>query len=673
MTSTKYSTASAGAAGSAAADDAGRLDALRQMLRIRIAEERVLALRKEGKAEGSVHVCVGQESAPVGVVAELDERDRVLATYRGHGWALACGVPIAELLAEIIGRRTGTNGGRAGSPYLSSPQHRFVGENSIVGAGLPIANGVAMGLVERGAGGVAVVSFGDGATNQGGVHEAIVFAIARELPVVFVCENNEWSEMTPIRATVPNTSLSERARGYGLPAAMVDGSDVLAVRRAAAEAVQRGRDGGGPSFIEVQVPRLLGHYNGDIEHYRTADDRALHAERDPIASLSRALLADAVLDEAGLDELRQKASAEVATAEAEALAAPLPDPDTAATEVTAEGAVSTAPPLPTSGKELTYGLAVNTALRLELEQRPEVVLFGEDIAIPGGTFGVTRNLRKLYGERVFDTPISEAAILGAAVGSSMEGLRPIVEIMWIDFAFVAFDQLVNQAANVRYLSRGRVSAPLVVRTQQGVTPGSCAQHSQSMEALLAHIPGLKVGLPSSPHDAYAMLRAAIADPDPVIIIESRAQYQAVGPVDLDAPVEAVGGARLRRDGKDVLLVTWGSLTATVLEAADDLAARGVQASVLDLRWVAPLDEAAIATELERCGGKLLIAHEANVTGGFGAEVAARIAERHFHQLDGPIVRIGLPDVPMPSAVNLQQELVPSVSKIVEAAARLAAM
>lgn len=671
MTATEHSTKAAG--DSAVAIVADRVNALREMLRIRLTEQRVLALRKEDKAAGSVHVCIGQESVPVGVLAALDDRDRVLATYRGHGWALACGVPIADLLAEIIGRSTGTNGGRAGSPYLSSPEHRFVGENSIVGAGLPIANGVAMGLLARGDGGVAVVSFGDGATNQGAAHEALVFAIARKLPVVFVCENNRWSEMTPISATVPNSSLSDRAGGYGLPAVSVDGTDVTAVRRAASKAVNRARAGEGPSFIEVHVPRLLGHYNGDIEQYRTADDRESHTQRDPIAWLKSSLQADGLLDGTMFDALQQAVSDEVAAAEAEALAAPLPDPATAATEVTATSSKTKVPDLPSEGKELAYGLAINAALKIELEQRPDVVLFGEDIAIPGGTFGITRNLRKLYGERVFDTPISEAAILGAAVGGSMEGLRPIVEIMWMDFLFVAFDQLVNQASNVRYVSRGKVNAPLVVRMQQGVTPGSCAQHSQSMEAMLAHIPGLKVGLPTTAQDAYAMLRGAIADPDPVIIIESRAMYQDVGTVDLEGPVEAVGGARRRRAGSDVLIVTWGSLTSTALHAADELAHRGVQAAVLDLRWLSPLDEAAIATELERCGGKILIAHEANLTGGFGGEVAARVAERYFDQLDGPIVRIGLPDVPMPSAPTLQDALMPSVSKIVEAAASLAAL
>lgn len=648
------------------------VEALRQMLRIRLTEERILALRREDMIAGSVHLCIGQESVPVGVLRALDERDRVLATYRGHGWALACGVPIVDLLAEVLGRATGTNGGRAGSPYLTSPDHRFIGENSIVGAGLPIANGIAMGLVAREAGGVAVVSFGDGATNEGASHEAMVFAVARCLPVIFVCENNGWSEMTPISATVPDVRLHERAAAYGMPGVAVDGTDVHAISEASATAVARARAGAGPTFLEIEVPRLLGHYNGDIEHYRTAEDRQAHERRDPIVVLSSSLLSAGALDEQGLLGMRESVGAEVTDAESLALAAPAPDSEHAASHVVAAPAVTNVGALPATGKHLAYGLAVNRALQTELEERPDVVVFGEDIAIPGGTFGVTRNLRKVHGERVFDTPISEAAILGAAIGSSLEGLRPVVEIMWMDFLFVAFDQLVNQAANVRYISRGKVSAPLVIRLQQGVTPGSCAQHSQSLEALLAHIPGIKVGLPSTPHDAYTMLRAAVADPDPVVIIESRALYQTTGPVDVDGPVEPVGGARLRRDGTDMLLVTWGSLTNVVLEAAEKLASRGIEASVLDLRWLAPLDEDAIVSALKRSGGKLLIAHEANVTGGFGAEIAARIVDRHFYQLDGPVVRVGLPDVRVPSSPALQAALLPSADKIVAAAVDLVA-
>jgi 2-oxoisovalerate dehydrogenase E1 component len=267
---------------------------------------------------------------------------------------------------------------------------------------------------------------------------------------------------------------------------------------------------------------------------------------------------------------------------------------------------------------------------------------------------------------VFDTPIAEASILGAAVGAAMTGMRPVVEIMWSDFLMVAFDQLVNQAANVRYISRGQVTAPMVVRMQQGITPGSCAQHSQSLEALVAHIPGLKVGLPSTPDDAFAMLRAAIEDPDPVIVIESRALYLDKGIVDLDAPVQPVGGARLRRLGADALIVTWGRMTKHALDAADQLAADGINAGVLDLRWLAPLDMSSVVSAVQATAGPVVVAHEANVTGGFGGEVAARISEACFDHLRRPVRRVGLPDTRVASAPVLQQAILPSAERIADA-------
>ena len=605
------------------------------------------------------------------MAAALDDRDRVVATYRGHGWALACGVPAEELLGEILGRTTGTNHGRAGSPYLTSPAHGFVGENSIVGAGLPVANGVAMALTASGPGGVVAVSFGDGATNQGSAHEALVFAIARALPVIFVCENNLWSEMTPITATVPKSELWQRAAAYGLPAEQVDGSDVRAAHAAALRVVGHARGGGGPSFLEITVPRILGHYNADIEHYRSAEDRAAHAARDPILALRAALLAEGQLTATELDEVDREIAGVVAVAVDRAVAAPVPDPSAAFGQVTGPVQPQQLAPLPAGGTAVPLGLAINRALDEELTSRPQAVLFGEDIAIPGGTFGVTRNLLKKHGDRVFDTPISEAAILGAALGCSLEGMRPIVEIMWMDFLLVALDQLVNQAANVRYLSEGRVSAPIVVRMQQGATPGSCAQHSQSLEAILAHIPGLRVGLPATSQDAYQMLRAAVADPDPVVLIEARRLYLTATPLDTSVPAEQVGGARLRRSGTDLAIVTWGTMVDQSMEAAGQLASEeGISASVLDLRWLSPLDEQAIADVLRDSSGKLLIAHEANITGGFGAEVAARIAERHLDLLDAPIRRVGTPDSRIPAAPVLQRALIPDAIAIKQAAVKL---
>jgi 2-oxoisovalerate dehydrogenase E1 component len=314
---------------------------------------------------------------------------------------------------------------------------------------------------------------------------------------------------------------------------------------------------------------------------------------------------------------------------------------------------------------------VNLALKTELTNRPEVLLYGEDVGEAGGIFGVSRGLWKEFGgDRVFDTPIAESAILGSAVGAAMEGMRPVVEIMWADFMFVALDQIVNQAANVRYVSRSRLTAPLTIRMQQGVTAGSCAQHSQSVESVLAHVAGIKVGLPATPQDAYSMTRAAIADPDPTVLIESRLLYQDEGEVTTSGPVEAAAGARRHRTGTDIAILTWGAMLSQALQAADHLMADELHATVLDLRWLRPLDDEAIAAAVRDAGGCVLIVHEDTLTGGYGAEIAARVTERHFAELSGPVKRLGTPDVRMPSAPSLQEALVPNAESIVEVVRQL---
>jgi len=653
-----------------AIDQLTPLLAYRRMLTIRRFEERCLELSTATPPAmaGSLHFCAGQEAIPVGATAALTADDRVVATYRGHGWALERGVGVDELLAECLHRASGINGGRAGSPYVMAPWLGFIGENSIVGAGVPIAAGCALASVFLGTGRIAVVSFGDGAVNQGALHEGIAFAAARRLPVVLVCENNGWSEMTPISETVPFPRLADRAAGYVIPAVTVDGCDPFAVRDAIAGAAARARQGEGPSFVECDAVRLMAHYNRDIEHYRPADDLEAARARDPIPRARAA--AEAGSSAAEVAALEREVQELIDAAAELALSAPAPDPGTARQHVsskTLEGVERA----PGAGLEtLTFGQAVNRALGKELESRPEVLVFGEDVGAAGGIFGVTRGLQKQFGaQRVFDTPISESAILGAALGASLEGLRPIVEVMWADFLLVALDQLVNQAANVRYVTSGRANAPFVVRTQQGATPGSCAQHSQSLEALLAHIPGLRVGLPATAQDAYTMLRAAVADDDPCVIIESRALYPQEGDVDLDL-LEQVGGARMRRSGGDAVIITWGTMVHRSLEAASLLAAEGVDVGVLDLRWLAPLDEAAIAAAVRAAHGRVIVVHEANRTGGFGAEIAARIAEHLLYELDAPIMRLATPDVRMPAAPELQAALIPTAEAIAQSVRQL---
>lgn len=312
--------------------------------------------------------------------------------------------------------------------------------------------------------------------------------------------------------------------------------------------------------------------------------------------------------------------------------------------------------------KVSYAGAVNAALERALNEYPNALLFGEDVAKPGGIFGVSKGLHKKFGDRVFDTPISESVILGGAVGSAMMGMRPIAEIMWADFFLVALDQVVNQAANVRYNSRGRLSVPMTVRTQQGIAPGACAQHAQSLEAIFAHIPGLQVCMPATVQDAYDLLLSAIASDDPTIVIENRTLYHGEKvEIEIDTEIQPIGGAQVRRSGADVTVVSWGSTVNMVLKAADSLVARGIDAEVIDLRWVRPFDFRTVLESVNRTR-RLVVAQEAHTTGGFGAEIVAAVTESGVSLLSPPC-RIGTPDARIPAAPTLVAALAPTQQKI----------
>jgi 2-oxoisovalerate dehydrogenase E1 component len=393
------------------------LDAYRRMLTIRHFEQRCFDLSAESIA-GSIHLCGGQEAIPVGARMVLRPDDRAVCTYRGHGWAIEWGIPLTTLLAEICQRAGGLNGGRAGSPYLMAPERGFVGENSIVGAGVPIGAGIAMAAKLMRTGRICIVSIGEGAMNQGATHEGLNFAAVRDLPVVFVVENNDWSEMTPSFATSKLAGAAERATSYGMPGVTVDGTDPFAVADAVEEAAARARDGSGPTLIEACAPRLMAHYNRDIEHYRTIEDKASDQARDPLPRL-RARLEEDGIPNAELAAIETSVREELDAVAAAALAMPTPDPATVLDHIVAAGR-----PRPRvsdeRGDELPYWRAVNQALRDELAARPELLVYGEDVGFPGGIFGCTRGLQSEFGaERVFDTPISESAILGSAIGASI--------------------------------------------------------------------------------------------------------------------------------------------------------------------------------------------------------------------------------------------------------------
>lgn len=313
--------------------------------------------------------------------------------------------------------------------------------------------------------------------------------------------------------------------------------------------------------------------------------------------------------------------------------------------------------------ETRFGRAINQAISECMEKDPSVILLGEDVGAADGPFKVTRGLLQKFGpERVFDTPISEAAIVGAAIGAAMGGLKPIVEIMFMDFITLALDALANQAAKARFMFGGQCSIPMVVRTPHGGGLSAGAQHSQCLEAWLAHVPGLKVVCPSIPTDAYSLFKAALADPDPVVFVENKAMYSMAGELETGGSADSIGRGRVARPGKDVSVVTYGASVHTAMKTAQDLAGKGIDVEVVDLRSIQPWDKEMVFSSVSRTH-RVVIVHEAVLEFGVGAEISARIGEDLFDELDAPVVRVGAPFMPVPFAKSLEEQYTPGVDAV----------
>jgi 2-oxoisovalerate dehydrogenase E1 component len=639
-----------------------------RMYRIRRFEEHTSRLYADGEVPGFVHLSIGQEATAVGACWPLRTTDGIVSTHRGHGHSLAKGAAVGPMFAELFAKETGTCRGRGGSMHIAEIGVGVYGANGIVGAGLPIATGIAHAFRQQGRDDVMVAFFGDGAIAQGAFHEAVNLAALWRLPVVFLCENNGYAEFSPTESQHP-VPVAQRALAYGIEAHTVDGDDVLAVAALLGSLVED-RSAGLPVLVESVTHRVHGHYEGDPQRYREGGEVEGLAATDPLVR-SAALLADLGLDGARV-EREQAVDAELATAIDAARAAPQPDPATLHDFVVVERAAWTDEGTELEG-EPTYRImdAVHDALDAELADDPSVFVAGIDVGRGGNIFGLTRGLIDAHPGRVLDTPISETALMGLAVGGAMAGAKPVVEVMYLDFIGVCFDQIMNQAAKLHFMTGGAAPMSLVIRTQFGAGRASGAQHSQSLEALLAHLPGLTVVMPSNPADAYGLLRAAIQDPNPVLFIEHRLQYGKKGPRPPRDHLVPIGVAAHRRSGGDLTVVSWSRMVDDVLAASEVLAGEGIQADVVELRTISPLDEAAVLQSVERTG-RLLVVHEAAVSGGFGAEVAARVADLAFWHLDTPVRRLGAPAVPNPYAPSLERVWLPGIDEIVAAMRELAA-
>ena len=657
------------------------LDLYRTMMRIAESDKAVIRGLSAGEIMFQYYPCGGQEAISAGVGAALRSDDFVATTYRGIHDIVAKGTPLDAIFAELYGRLAGTCKGKGGPMHLSDPASGLMITTGIVGAGLPIANGLALAEQLRKTDRLCVCNFGDGATSIGAFHEALNLAAVWKLPVIFVCQNNQYAEYTALAEYTLTQDFSKRAAAYGMPGVRVDGTDPVAVHEATAAAVARARTGDGPTLIEAVCHRLQGHAFGSEETHM--DQVALAAARaaGPIGKFRSKLLHDRVATETQLKEIESGVRKEVDAASAHANACPVPPASEFYTDVFADpalipdNAIPAAQPRaaatyrPVSDRQMTFGQAVNDALAIALEGDPSVFLLGEDIADPaGGVVKTTYGLSTRFGrDRVRPTPIAEQAIVGAAVGAAMAGMKPVAEIMINDFLMVCMDQVGNHAAKLRYMSGGKTSVPLTIRTLTAGFVGSFgAQHSQSLEAWLAHTPGLKVVYPSTPAEAKGLLLSCIHDPDPCIFFESMRAYFAPGPVPEGDYRIPLGQADIKRPGSDLTIITYGWCVGEALGAAETLAKEGISAEVLDLRTVVPLDVGAILESVGRTR-RAVVLHAAVEFAGFGAEIASIISSRLHGRLEAPVIRVGGRYTPVAFAAGLEAMHFPSAARTIEAA------
>lgn len=643
------------------------------MLRIRRFDERVRELFLDGIVKGTAHSCVGQEAIAAGACAALHEEDFVITHHRGHGHCLAKGADMRRMLAELLGRIDGYCRGLGGSMHVADLSLNILGANGVVGAGIGLGTGAALAARLRARDGrmaCGIAFFGDGAANEGIFHEALNLASLWKLPIVYFCENNQYGLSTAVHEASAVATLSTRGAAYGIPALMIDGNDAAAVQAAVDQAARRARAGDGPTLIEALTWRRDEHsMRANLPGYRRAEDEALWRERDPLERMAVRLRAQGVPDR-WFDEALRTVEEELAAAEAFARASAEPRMEDLADAVTAPHPPSQEPPLWPGGagdRKLSFAEAIREALASEMARDPRVVLLGEDIGRIGGIFAVTRGLQERFGaDRVRDTPISEQAIALSAVGAAISGLRPVAEVQIFDFVTLMMDALVNQAAKYRFMLGGRPTVPLVLRGPTGGGVRLAAQHSQSLESWLMHVPGLVVLAPSNAYDAKGLMLSALRDDNPVVFLEHKLAYLAPAqPVPQQDYLVPIGRAAIRRPGAHCTVVATFTMVDKALAAAGKLQQEGISVEVIDPRTLRPLDLPAIVQSVKKTS-RLVVVHEGWRRAGFGAEVAAAVAEEAIDWLDGPIVRVTSPELPMPYNDKLERACIPQEADIVRA-------
>ena len=633
----------------------------RAILLPRMIEEKMLNLLRQGKLS-KWFSGIGQEAIAVGVTAALEPTDYILPMHRNLGVFTTRGVDLAQLFRQLLGKEGGFTKGRDRTFHFGSLEHRIVGMISHLGAMLPVADGLALAAQLRGEKRVAATFTGDGSTSEGDFHEAVNLAAVWKLPVLFVVENNQYGLSTPTSEQYACKDIVDKAAGYGIAGRIVDGNDLLAVHAAVSEAAAYARAGSGPTLLEFKTFRMRGHEEASGTAYVPKELIAEWAKKDPVARFEASLLERGILSaeaknairaqfKSTIDDLVDAALAERdPTSTAEAELADVYAPSRLVPEEPSRAAIAAAP-------ERRYVDAVHDALHEALKNNPKVILLGQDIAEYGGVFKCTEGFAAEFGKsRVRNTPIIESGAVGAAMGLALDGFAPMLEMQFGDFVTCGFNQIVNNLAKTHY--RWGASLPVVLRLPVGGGMGAGPFHSQNMEAWFTQVAGLKVVAPATPYDAKGLLLAAFEDGNPVLVLEHKGLYRsAKGPVPAGHYTVPIGKAAIAREGSDATVVTYGVGVSWASQTASQLADDGISIEVIDLRTLLPWDVETVSASVKKTS-KALVLHEAPVTGGFGAEIAATVSRECFRDLDAPVERLGGLDMPVPFSKALEEIYMP---------------
>ena len=655
------------------------VDLFKNLLLPRMIEEKMLLLLRQGKIS-KWFSGIGQEAISIGATMALQPDEWIMPLHRNLGVFTARKMPLNKLFKQWQGSKDGYSKGRERSFHFGNAEHHICGMISHLGPQLAIADGVALAYKLKEEEKVSMAFSGDGGTSEGDFHEALNVAAVWDLPVIFVIENNGYGLSTPVSEQFRCFSLADKARGYGMEGVRIDGNNILEVYDTIKGIREYCIENQKPYLIECMTFRMRGHEEASGTKYVPPHLFDLWEQKDPIKNYENYLLQQGVLTVESLaairNELKEYIEAELKTGYAspamvvdtrEELADLYAKP--AANKINVQIINNAAPGFVSAGpvKEAARFIdGIKDGLYQSMQQHPNLVLMGQDIAEYGGAFKITEGLSAAFGKaRVRNTPICESAIVGAALGLSLEGYKSIMEMQFADFATVGFNQIINNLAKLHY--RWGQNADVVIRMPTGGGVGAGPFHSQSNEAWFAHTPGLKVVYPSTPMDAKGLLIAAINDPNPVLYFEHKALYRSIsGPVP-DAYYEIeIGKARLVQDGDDISIITYGAGVHWAMDFAKNNPKRSLY--ILDLRTLLPLDYTAIHQAVQATG-KVLLLHEDTLTGGIGGEIAAWIAENCFELLDAPVIRCASLDTPIPFNIELEKNFM-AYSRLGEAVDKL---